>query len=73
VVMLGTGHVKYFYDKQLYLLQRYKEIYQELILQQIKSIDTKELSDLNLDYADTISIKEVETWLPDNSIVTGVL
>jgi len=34
--------------------------YQELILQQIKSIDTKELSDLNLDYADTISIKEVE-------------
>jgi len=34
--------------------------YQELILQQIKSIDTKELSDVNLDYADTISIKEVE-------------
>jgi len=34
--------------------------YQELILQQIRSIDTKELSDVNLDYADTISIKEVE-------------
>jgi len=34
--------------------------YQELILQQIKSIDTKELSDVNLDYADTIFIKEVE-------------
>jgi hypothetical protein len=28
---LGTGHVKYFYDKQLYLLQRYKEIHQECL------------------------------------------
>ena len=28
---LGTGHVKYFYDKQLYLLERYKQIHQECL------------------------------------------
>jgi hypothetical protein len=26
---LGTGHVKFFYDKQLYLLNRYKRIHAE--------------------------------------------
>jgi hypothetical protein len=28
---LGTGHVKFFYDKQLYLLNRYREIYSECL------------------------------------------
>lgn len=28
---LGTGHVKFFYDKQLYLLNRYLQIYDECI------------------------------------------
>jgi deoxyribonuclease (pyrimidine dimer) len=26
---LGTGHVKFFYDKQYYLLDRYRQIYAE--------------------------------------------
>ena len=28
---LGTGHVKFFYDKQKFLLNRYKQIYNECI------------------------------------------
>ena len=28
---LGTGHMKFFYNKQLFLLNRYKEIYAECI------------------------------------------
>lgn len=28
---LGTGHVKFFYDKQYYLLERYRQIYGECI------------------------------------------
>jgi len=28
---LGTGHVKFFYDKLLYLFKRYQEIYQECV------------------------------------------
>ncbi len=28
---LGTGHVKFFYDKQKYLLCRYKELYEECV------------------------------------------
>lgn len=28
---LGTGHVKFFYDKCLYLLNRYKQIHQECL------------------------------------------
>jgi len=26
---LGTGHIKFFYDKQLFLLKRYKDLYAE--------------------------------------------
>ncbi len=28
---LGTGHVKFFYDKLLYLFKRYQEIYKECV------------------------------------------
>jgi hypothetical protein len=28
---LGTGHVKFFYDKLLYLKKRYEELYQECV------------------------------------------
>ena len=31
IFTLGTGHVKFFYDKLLYLKKRYEEIYQECI------------------------------------------
>jgi deoxyribonuclease (pyrimidine dimer) len=29
---LGTGHVKFFYDKLLYLKNRYEELYQECLI-----------------------------------------
>ena len=36
---LGTGHVKFFVDKQKYLLERYKEIREELIIRGYKIDD----------------------------------
>ena len=36
---LGTGHVKFFYDKILFLKNRYKEIYTECIIRGFKVTD----------------------------------
>lgn len=36
---LGTGHVKFFYDKLLYLYKRYKEIYNECLYRGFKVTD----------------------------------
>jgi len=36
---LGTGHVKFFYDKQLYLFNRYQELYSECLKRGFKVTD----------------------------------
>lgn len=36
---LGTGHVKFFYDKQYYLLDRYRQIYVECCKRGFKVTD----------------------------------
>lgn len=36
---MGTGHVKFFYDKGLYTLNRYKELYSECIKRGINAQD----------------------------------
>jgi deoxyribonuclease (pyrimidine dimer) len=39
---LGTGHVKFFYDKQKYLLDRYRRIHAECLLRGHKVTDFSE-------------------------------
>jgi len=64
---LGTGHVKFFYDKQKFLLNRYKQIYNECISRGFnvqnyeqcwKGIDTNLFGDYNFSEAENNLVRE---------------
>ena len=61
---LGPGHVKFFYNKLLYLHKRYNEIYQECLLRGFNITDYNEAfkdlpTDLYSDYSPSEKDKEL--------------
>lgn len=63
---LGTGHVRFFYDKAAYLINRQTSLINEMIARGFKPQYTDPLQAV----PDGLSVDRMKDWLPDEAAMT---